>query len=165
VKIVFAGYAALAYFTKYVIAEEPQRTQTKIDKRLAQLRYVPYLVIRYSLIGLLDKRLFKSSYRAERLYAAASSYTRPICRPPDSLNRRQLTDEERKMLSTNPMSSVGKQFIHLLDNSEELAYKIVGLRVTEDGITYEVRFSECVDSVEVSSDEMEAMVQDSVLVG
>jgi hypothetical protein len=83
--------------------------------------------------------------------------------PPDSLNRRQLTDEEREAISTNPTIMVGKQFIHLPDSSEGLAYKVV--RVAEGGVTYEVQFSGCVDFVQVGDDEMEVMFQNSVLVG
>jgi hypothetical protein len=65
----------------------------------------------------------------------------PSAGPPDPLNRHQLNEEEKKALLANPASIVGKQFILLpaTDEDEELAYKITGVRILEDGIPEPVK--------------------------
>jgi hypothetical protein len=62
------------------------------------------------------------------------------------------------------MKIVGKEFILLCNNSEESTYKVVGICGTENEITYQARFVGCIDSLDISSDEMEMMLKDSVIV-
>ena len=82
---------------------------------------------------------------------------------PSNICSRQLTEEERNAYSVNPMSVIGMQFIFQPDFTEEVAYKVVQLGVTEEKMFYLVQFAGCADSIEVSKAEMEDMLKNSAL--
>jgi hypothetical protein len=172
VKILFAAHAAVAFFTLHVISEESQRNQNKIGSRISELQYVPCPDIRKAHHRLTTIRFFSAEYIQKLISEGAitvESFTpqptrAPYAGTPDSQNRLQVSDEERATFMANPASAVGKQSIHLPDSSEEGAYKVVGVSVTEDGVAYHVQFVECVDAVKFSSGEMEMMFSESVRV-
>jgi len=62
--------------------------------------------------------------------------------------------------SVNPTSVVGVQFIFQPDFTDEVAYKVIQLGVTEEKMFYLVQFAGYADSIEVSKSEMEDMLQD-----
>jgi hypothetical protein len=87
--------------------------------------------------------------------------TLQVYESPSNICSRQLTEEERDADSVNSMSVVGVQFIFQPDFTEEVAYKVVQLGVTEEKMFYLMQFAGYADSIEVSKAEMEDMLQDS----
>jgi hypothetical protein len=70
------------------------------------------------------------------------SHTRPYL-PPSNLTRRLLTHKEKSAYSANPITAIGHHFILGPNSSDPLPYKVIGLRVSEGTVIYEVLLAGC----------------------
>jgi hypothetical protein len=80
---------------------------------------------------------------------------------------RPVSEAEWYVMSTNPDSMIGRTFSlsNESGSDEDMAYEISGHRFRKgQGRTYEVRFTGCVDSIDVSEEELAQMIQSSYVV-
>jgi len=163
---------AMAYFSIYVLAEESESTQTKVSKRLMELQCMLFYFERAPCNDILSfvRRMYVQQLQAKGATNPASCPWSPEIQvdaytgPSKSTNWCPFTEEDRKGFSANLMNAVGKECILMPNTPDELAYKVVGISITEKRISYQVLFVECMDSMDIGSDEMQMMLRDSVLI-
>ncbi|KAF7971566.1 hypothetical protein HWV62_20808 [Athelia sp. TMB] len=82
---------------------------------------------------------------------------------PSNLTRRLLTHEEKAAYSANPIGVVGRHFILDPDSADPLPYKVIGVRVSEGITIYEVLLAGCCHADDLEQEEVEGMMNDSVI--
>jgi hypothetical protein len=85
--------------------------------------------------------------------------SKPYSPPP--LTRRPLTPEEKSIFSANPITAIGKHFILDPDSSNPLAYKIAGVKASEEKVIYEVILGGCFHTEDLERQEVEDMMDSS----
>ncbi|KAF7973842.1 hypothetical protein HWV62_14130 [Athelia sp. TMB] len=82
---------------------------------------------------------------------------------PSNLTRRLLTQEEKSAYSANPMKAIGRHFILDPDSADPLPYKVSGLRASEQTMIYEVLMAGSCHAEDLEQEEVESMMNDSVI--
>jgi hypothetical protein len=90
-------------------------------------------------------------------HALPAPYSSPL-----NLTRRPLTPKEISAYAANPTAAVGHHFI-LDPNSDPLSYKVVGLRVSERTMVYEVLLAGCSHTEDLDREEVQSMLNASVI--
>ena len=90
------------------------------------------------------------------------SHTHPYSLP-SNLTGRLLTREEKSAYSANPITVIGHHFILDPDSADPLPYKVIGLRVSEGTMIYEVLLAGCCSAEDLEQEEVEGMMNDSVI--
>lgn len=93
---------------------------------------------------------------------ASPSHTHPYSSP-SNLTRRLLTHKEKSAYSANPITVIGHHFILDPDSADPLPYKVIGLRVSEGTMIYEVLLAGCCHGEDLGQEEVEGMMNDSVI--
>ena len=90
------------------------------------------------------------------------SHTHPYSSP-SNLTRRLLTHKEKSAYSENPITVIGHHFILDSDSTDPLPYKVIGLRVSEGTMIYEVLLAGCCHAEDLEQEEVKCMMDDSVV--
>jgi hypothetical protein len=82
---------------------------------------------------------------------------------PLNLTRRPLTPKEKSAYAVNPITAVGHHFILDSDSADPLPYKVVGLRVSEGTVIYEVLLAGCSHMEDLEREEVKSMMDASII--
>ena len=82
---------------------------------------------------------------------------------PSNLTRRLLTHKEKSAYSANPIGVIGRHFILDPDSADPLPYEVIGLRASEGTAIYEVLLAGCCHAEDLEQEEVEGMMNDSVI--
>jgi hypothetical protein len=85
--------------------------------------------------------------------------------PPLGSTKQSLTTDQINAYLANPVGLLQQQFIHRPSVLEECAFIVVGLNISEDGMSFQVRFSRWTDSMDVDEMDMKQLLEESLVVG
>jgi len=90
----------------------------------------------------------------------------PVLQSRTPLRSHEVTDEELRTFVKNPLDLLGKQFILKTEGQKvDLLYEVVKAGTSKGkGNFYGVQYADCVNAIEMNSDEMMEILQESFLI-
>lgn len=170
----------------FYINELAAEIRTKVMARYRDLRYIEWPTYHHAPLTrfVLSSQAFArdlmsmQKHNSTNLFPPASSsghklsgrippspsHTLPYASPPN-LTHRPLTSQAKSTYARNPTTAIGRHFILDPDSDDPLPYKVVGLRVSEGTMTYEVLLAGCCHIEDLEPEEIEHMMDNSAILG
>jgi hypothetical protein len=166
-KISLAALEVMMYITTWDIRAQPRDVQLQIMKRSADM-YIASLITLHKISLLMCRAASykpNASNETPFLPLAQKPMREPLKRPSDMPSEHDVTPAELHSFAQDPFQLLGRQFIlHSHGDSTGLFYEVVGLRVLKERTRwYQTQFEGDVDCIEVDSEELTRMIEDSVL--